>query len=286
MQVFAMTALLNIAIAGVLVWRITVVLPYYVSILMATWGYESSHSVDAPRMGMAVAVNETMNRTFNFFTDFILARFLIPWPMDFFIGNGSPTSWRLGVGFADQEIGVRKSRKWDEKLAKGWLDESSDGEVYKERIMPAIDRQWVKTKTSYLMMDKSWDLDFAAMLNAHHFVRNGTNKLQDFEKSVLVYSEDFGWLVWQVWKLDDGAQNEGRHKILTFKEKLTAMDKEDLFYRWIEIVQYETSQPGGFTEERQATTMEQARELFQKHNVDFDEFWESIKGELGATDGK
>ena len=286
MQVFAMTAVLNIAIAGVLLWRITAVLPYYVSILMAMWGYESSHSIDPPRMGMSIAINETMNRTFNFFMDFVLARFLIPWPMDFFIGNGSPTAWRLGVGFADQEIGVRKSRKWDEKLAKGWLDESSDGEVYKERIMPAIDRQWVKAKTSYLMMDKSWDLDFAAMLNAHHFVRNGTNKLQDFEKTVFVYSEDFGWLVWQVWKLDDGAQDEGRHKILTFKEKLTAMGKEDLFYRWIEIVQYETSQPGGFTEDRQAKTMEQARELFQKHNVDFDEFWESIKGEPGAIGGK
>ena len=278
-----MTAFINLALTFVLLWRATIVLPYYTSILLAMWGYETGENVYVPKLGMTSVVNETMNRTFNFFLDFVLARFVVPWPLDFFIGHGSPTSWRLGVGFSEQEICVRRSRKWDEKLAKGWLEEEADGTIYKERIMPAIDRQWVKAKTSYLMMDKSWDLDFVGMILAHDFVKNGTNKLQDFEKAVFVYSEDFGWLVWQVWKLDESAQDEGRKKILTFKEKLTAMGKEDLFYRWIEIVQFETSQPGGFTEDRQTKTMQQARELFLAHNVDFDKFWREIQGDSKSS---
>ena len=227
-----------------------------------------------------------MDRTFNFFLDFMLFRFAVPWPLDFFIGNASPTTWRLTVGFQDEEIGVRKSRKWDEKLPENWLAEEADGAVYKERIMPAIDRQWIKEKTSYLMMDKSWDLDFVGMVLAHDFVKKGTCKLQDFEKTVIVHSEEFGWLVWQVWKLDEGAEDEGRQKILDFQKKLTEMGKEDLFYRWIELVQYETSQPGGFSKERQAKTMEEARKLFQSHGVDFDEFWKEVGGDAITQDEK
>ena len=278
-----MTACLNVAIALLLLWHASAVLPWYISLLFTVWGYETNVKVNVPEAGATGVVNEAMNRTFNFFLDFMLVKFALPWPLDFFFGHTSPTSWRLSVGFQDQEIGVRKSRKWDEKLPKEWLSEDADGLVYKERIMPAIDRQWVKAKTSYLMMDKSWDLDFAAMARAHGLVKKGTNQLKDFEKTVLAYSEDFGWLVWSVWKMDqgEGGQDAGRHKILSFKEKLEEMGKEDLFYRWIEIVQYETSQPGGFTKERQAEAMRQARELFEAQGVDFDKFWKEVEGDTG-----
>ncbi|KAI4148213.1 MAG: hypothetical protein LQ340_005179 [Diploschistes diacapsis] len=283
-RVFAMTAALNVAIATLLVWRATVALPWYISILFAMWGHEIETGASAPQIGSNTFINETVSRTGNFFFDFMLARFLVPWPLDFLVGYSSPTAWRLEVGFRDKEVGVRKSRKWDEQLAKGWIAEDANAAICKERIMPAIERQWIRAKTSYLMMDKSWDLDFAAMIRAHNLLKTGSNRLQDFEKTVIVYSEDFGWLVWEVWKLDEGAQDEGRPKILTFKEKLTEMGKEDLFYRWVEIVQFETSQPGGFTKERQAKAMQEARELFEKQGVDFDKFWEKVGGSDGSVE--
>ena len=285
-QVFAMTAALNVALAFVLVWRASIVLPWYMSILFSMWGYETDASVDAPKdLPVIGLLPELLSRTFNLFFDFALAKFVLPWPLDFFFSHVSPTSWRLAVGFQAQEVGVRRSRKWDEDLPKDWLAEDADGLVYKERIMPAIDRAWVKAKTSYLMMDKSWDLDFVAMIHAHDLVKSGANQLKDFEKTVIVHSEDFGWLVWRVWKMDEGAggQDEGRQKILMFKDKLMDMGKEDLFYRWVEIVQYESSQPGGFTAERQAKAMQQARELFQAQDVDFDKFWKEVGGDTDTA---
>ena len=56
------------------------------------------------------------------------------------------------------------------------------------------------------------------------------------------------------------------------------MGKESLFFRWIEIVQYESSQPGGFTPERQVLAAEKAKQLFAENGVDFDEFIKSTGG--------
>ena len=280
-RVFIFTLLINVAISGLLVWRAQVILPYYATVLMAMWGYDNEHKIDIPKAGLNGVLNEGMARGFTFFADFALAKFLLPWPMDFFLGSKGPTAWRRNVNFQEKEVGVRKSRHWDQQLPKDWLAEEADGAVYKERIMPAIDRSWVSRKTSYLMMDKNWDLDYGAMITAHDLLSTGKNSLADFQKSVFVYSDDHGWLVWQVYKLDEGAEDEGRKKIVLFKDKLTAMGKENLFFRWIELIQFETSQPGGFNEERQAHTMKQAKELFESQGVDFDQFWQEIGGTQG-----
>ena len=120
------------------------------------------------------------------------------------------------------------------------------------------------------MLDKSWDLDYAGMITAHSLVSSGKMNISDFEKTVIVYSETHGWLVWQVYKLDEGNQEDGRKKLILFKDRLTAIGKENLFFRWIELLQYETSQPGGFTPERQVDAMKKAKQLFESQGVDFD----------------
>ena len=284
-RIFTVPILMNLVIAGLLVWRAVVILPYYVMLLMAIWGYDNDLKVDFDHIGWNGIMNILWSRVFIFMLDFTIVKILLPWPIDFFFGlPANPVAWRMSVGFQDQEVGVRRSRRWDQTLPKDWLSEEADGKVYQERIMPAIDRTWVRTKTSYLMMDKSWDLDFDAMIRAHDLLKAGTNRLSDFQKTVIVHSEDHGWMVWQVWKLDEGAEDEGRKKIVMFKDKLTAMGKENLFFRWIELIQYETSQPGGFTAERQAQAMRQARELFESQGVDFDQFWEEMGG-VGGLPG-
>jgi hypothetical protein len=64
------------------------------------------------------------------------------------------------------------------------------------------------------------------------------------------------------------------------------MGKEDLFFRWIEIVEFETSKPGGFTHEKQEAVAEQIRELFQSNGVDFDKVWREVfaKGFINTDD--
>ena len=184
---------------------------------------------------------------------------------------------------------MRVSRKWDKALSPGWIAEQKTEhekeEVFQARIMPAIEPKWIQAKTGYLMMDKSWDLDFAAMIAAHHLLSTQKLHLDDFQKTLILYSEPHGgWLVWAVHKLDASSANSqevGRQKIVAFKDRLTAMGKENLFFRWIEIVQYESSQPGGFMPERQAVAMSKAREAFEAQGVDFERFWKDVGGMEG-----
>jgi hypothetical protein len=56
------------------------------------------------------------------------------------------------------------------------------------------------------------------------------------------------------------------------------MGKEDLFYRWVELAQYEGSEPGGLDVQKRAQAAERMKELFRSHDVDPDAFWESFRG--------
>ncbi|MCJ1473870.1 hypothetical protein MMC13_002523 [Lambiella insularis] len=281
-RVFAVPVLMNLVIFGLLLWRVRVALPYYVALLMNILGYDTIFKVDLKHTGWGTLMDIAMGRTFMFMIDFFLVKFVFPWPMDFFLGSpGNPVKWRSTVGFQDEEIVVRRSRRWDEALQSNWLDEDEDGTVYKERILPAINKRWVNAKTSYLMMDKNWDLDFGGMVTAHSLVKRGKASLSDFQKTVVVHLKDHGWLTWPVWRLDEGSEEEARKKIVVFKDKLTAMGKENLFFSWVELIQFETSQPGGFTKDRQTKTMERAKELFEAQGVDFNQFWKDIGGPEG-----
>lgn len=204
-RVFVVPVLMNLVIFGLLIWRIRVAIPYYVALTMNVLGYETIFQVDLKQTGWGTLMDMVIGRTLMFFIDFTLAKFVLPWPMEFFLGSpGNPVKWRSKVGFQDEEIVVRRSKRWDETLEGDWLDEDADGTVYKERILPAINKRWVKAKTSYLMMDKNWDLDFAGMVTAHNLVKRGKANLSDFRKTVIVYLEGYGWLTWPVWTLDDG----------------------------------------------------------------------------------
>ena len=218
-----------------------------------------------------------------FLVDWVLVRYIAAWVWDF-VGRApeSAVGWRWKVGYADEEVVVRVSRGWDVGLGEGWWEGEGEGEVFQDRIMPAVERNLVRAKTGYMMMDKNWDLDFAAMVRAHGLVRAGEVGMAEFRKMVLVYSEVHGWLVWPVWKLDEGCQDEGRRrKIIVFKDKLTAMGKESLFFRWVELIQFETSQPGGFNSARQADALKKAKQLFESQGVDFERFWTEVGGVQG-----
>ena len=278
-RVFTVPVLMNVVIALLLLWRVAVAVPLYAVILLATLGQNNDAKVDIEHTDWTTLTWIAVSRALMFFCDWALARFLVPWPRDFFFGlPANPISWRWQVGFQNQEIVVRKSRGWDQALPSTWLEEDTNGTVYQERILPGIDRAWVQAKTGYLMMDKHWDLDFQGMISAHALISQNKISVSDFQKTVIVYSEAHGWLIWPVYKLDEGEQEENRKKVVAFKDRLTAMGKENLFFRWIELIQFETSIPGGFTPERQAEAMAKAKELFESQGVDLDKLGRDVGG--------
>jgi hypothetical protein len=56
------------------------------------------------------------------------------------------------------------------------------------------------------------------------------------------------------------------------------MGKDELFYRWVELIQYESTRPGGFTKERQLEAGAKVQSLFEEHGVNFEEFEKSVGG--------
>ena len=277
-RIFAVPLLLNIFILVLLVFRLQYAIPTYFFLLLSALGYDSPANIDKKSTDQLTLLGICGERTLMFVGDFLLFRFVGMWPWDFFLGKGgeaSPVGWRRWCTFRDVEIVVRRSRRWDVPLftkeesgseemrgevekrdgvKEEWLQEGMEGKLFKERVLPAVDKRWVKNKTSYQMLDQNWDLYFSGMIEAQAFVNEGKNKTDDFRTSVLVHTEKWGWLIWEVWReQEEGAEDEGTKKLQLIKNKLTAMGKENLFFRWIEIVQSETSQPGPFTVEKYVT---------------------------------
>lgn len=126
------------------------------------------------------------------------------------------------------------------------------------------------------------------MLKAHALVDEGVMGVESFRTALLVHSETLGWLIWEVWREHDdgdGNENEGTKKLQLVKDKLTKIGKENLFFRWIEVVQSETSQPAAFTVEKQKKAVRKIREEFEEKGVDFDAFWMDIDGGIESMPG-
>ncbi|MCJ1277431.1 hypothetical protein MMC21_005244 [Puttea exsequens] len=131
------------------------------------------------------------------------------------------------------------------------------------------------------MLDQHWDLYFEGMVRAHRLVDAGEMGVESFRNKMLVHSLQWGWLVWEVWRTTElVTEDEGTRKLQAIKDRLTGMGKENLFFRWIEVVQSETNAPGGFTAERREKAVRNVREEFERQGVDFEEFW----GEVGGVE--
>ena len=163
-----------------------------------------------------------------------------------------------------------------------------DDEDARNRIVAAVTPSRIE-KTGYMLIDASWNLDYDAMIHAHELValtRQGKGiPLDEFRTAVLVNTDDDGWLIWRTGEEDGTGESRmsQRQQIVAFKDKLTDMGKEDLFFRWVEIIQYESTRPGGFTPERQYTAMSQAKKLFEENGVDFSRFWRDVGGMEGLA---
>jgi hypothetical protein len=194
--------------------------------------------------------------------------------------------WRRAVGFREREVIVRRSnRNWSKELERNrWIRED---EARRDKIVAAVTPERIG-KTGYLLVDEDWNLDYEAMIRAHALVdrtRRGDGvQMDEFRTAVLVNTDADGWLIWRVGDENTPSgqkRSVQRDQILAFKEKLAEMGKEDLFLRWVELIQWESSQPGGFTAERQRSAMLQAKQMFEDENVDFSQFWDDMGGMEG-----
>lgn len=289
-KIFLVPIAINIAIVALFALRMWYIGPWYFALVQYALGYPNESfaiPAGAPRRALLWIV---ARRGFTFLLDFALFVFVWPWPVEFVLGrdhgSGSPAAWRWGVGFRDKEIYVRRSRPtWDGDLKKALKGGNQQARAMLMHIIgEATSPMLVNEKTGYLTMNNQWDLDWAAMVGATKLVDVKAIALDAFRLMVVMYYEDYGWVSLDM-KLADGAQDDARRtQVFAFRDALAAVGKEDLFYRWIEIVQYESTQPGGFGPEKQVAAAKQIRELFSEQGIDFDDFWNETMGSPGGED--
>ncbi|KAF1836222.1 hypothetical protein BDW02DRAFT_249250 [Decorospora gaudefroyi] len=288
-RIFFVPVLLNAVIVLLLAWRAYTIFPHYWAILLSIMGNPNDTTIYYAGTSWGLLVWKVVKRMAMFMLDFVLFRIVGPWPWSFFAEQpGNPISWRRNTGFRDEEIYVRVSRGWGAKDLLGEAEGASgkagqESPFFKTRVLPAVDKTRLRQKTGYLLMDGDFDLDFSAMVSATQFVDRKHATLDQLRKSVFVYvgdaESDAGyWAVWDCAKLDEGSETEARDKVIKFKDKLTAMGKESLFFKWVELIQYESNAPGGFTHERQVETAGKVKKLFEDQGVDFEEFSRELDG--------
>ncbi|KAJ5481793.1 hypothetical protein N7475_000605 [Penicillium sp. IBT 31633x] len=285
-QTFTVPLIVNLIIGAVIALRVYMGISTYPALVATLIGLQSSMTVDLAATPWTEAVQIILRRTGTVFIDYFLVTIFLSWPINFIRG---PVRWRRAIGFREREVIVRRSRRnWSQTLERNkWIRED---EKRRDKIVAAVTPDRIG-KTGYLLVDEDWDLDYAAMVCAHTLVdrtRRGDGiQLDEFRTAVLVNTDADGWLIWRVGDENTPAAQQRsvqRDQILAFKDKLTEMGKEDLFLRWVELIQWESSQPGGFTPERQRSAMMQAKQMFEEANVDFSRFWDDMGGMQGVEE--
>lgn len=286
-KIFLVPIAINVTIAALFVLRLWYIGPWYYSLVHFAFGYPNDEFVLPAGITWRLTLWTVLRRGFTFLLDFMLFVFVWPWPVEFCFGrpHGSPVAWRWGAGFRDREIYVRRSRPtWDRDLKQSVKGTNAQARsLLMHNVGEATSPMLVNEKTGYLTMNNEWDLDWAAMVLATKLVDKKAIALDAFKLSVFMHHEDYGWVSLDM-KASDDAQNDARRtQVFAFRDALAAVGKEDLFYRWIEIVQFESTQPGGFGPEKQVEAARKIRELFSEQGIDFDEFWKESVGSDGLA---
>lgn len=293
-SIFLVPVLLNLFFVLILAWRAYHALPHYWAIILSFLGNPNDTTIRYDSTPWGMLMGKVVKRMLLFLADFLLFRIVGPWPWSFFAETpGNPIAWRWNVGFRDEEICVRQSRGWGAADLLGAAEGASgkageESPFFKTRILPALEKTRLRQKTGYMLMDASFDLDFYGMIAATQLLDRKRIPIGFLRKSVFVYisSEEGGsgeWAMWDCSPLDQGSESEARDKVILFKERLTEMGKESLFFKWVELIQYESNAPGGFTPERQVAAAEKVKRMFADQGVDFEEFSKEIEGWNGMS---
>jgi hypothetical protein len=278
-KIFLVPVGMNLVVVLLFVLRMWWILPWYWSLIMTGLGHDNETTWNTADSTWSEIAWEIGKRSGTMMIDFILFIFVWPWPVEFVAGQarGNPCQWRWQVGFREQEVYVRRSREWDQALTDIFTDEGSK-KILLTYINHATSPILQEQKTGYLLMNGHWDLDWARMVLAHRLVDKKEIALEAFKSVVLVHHADYGWISYDVRGSGASSEDERRRQVFAFRDALIALGKEDLFYRWVEIVQFEATQPGGFGPKEQEAAAKRIRELFENENINFDELWKKSVG--------
>lgn len=288
-KIFLIPVVINLIIALLFVLRVRYIAPWYFQLVTSALGYPNETTIYPATQTWGFIAKTALRRAFTFLLDFLLFVFVWPWPVEFCLGlsSGNPSRWRWNVGFRDREIYVRRSRSaWDVDVAKKVL--SGEGDIGTKSLLlnnvaAATSPMLINEKTGYLTMNGEWDLDWAAMVKATQLVDDKAIALDAFKLMVVMYHETYGWVALDLKTSENSQDDERRNQVFAFRDALAAVGKEDLFYRWIEVVQFESTQPGGFGPEKQVEVAKKIRELFADQGIDFDAFWKESVGSDGLA---
>ena len=292
-RVFLVPCLLNVVISLGLCIRIYYAFPTYLQQVIAIFGYESPYKVDTSQESATSLVGTVADRTFLLLIDYALFALLGSWPREFLFGGrasrfAGPVEWRWTLGFRDTEVVVRRGRKWDVPLLVNKEREEEKERVWtgdemielKYKVGPAMMPSYLN-KTGYLLLDKDFDLDFRGILDAYRLAEVDPPRLKLEEIDGLVFVCYGGqWLMWRPNAKPEEAEEDP--KVENFKQKLMELKCQDIFYRWIEIVQFETNQSGGFTKAKQKGAMEELKRLLKAKRVDFETMLADVGGKEGV----
>ncbi|KAI4248669.1 MAG: hypothetical protein L6R42_009198 [Xanthoria sp. 1 TBL-2021] len=308
-QIFLVPLLFNTLLLALLSYRLYTALPAYLALFASILGYTSPASINLSSTPLADVFSIIVKRMATFtFDGLILGRYVAEWPIMFFWGGGSGAKnddtgtgcmgWRIRIGFppARREVVVRRSRRWAYNMSAvshSLLENSEKGSGIegegkeKEMIKAAVTKSRLRSKSGLSLVDRDWDLHYTGMVEAHALLSDSESGLEweELEKGGPVVCVFHGakdeWMIWRPWGDDEqklAEEDEGGSKFRRFKDLLTAMGREGLFFRWVEVMQYETSIEGTFTEERREKVIQVSRELFEGQGVSWDEVIDGIGG--------
>lgn len=283
-QAFLVPIVLNTLIVLGMIARIYYAAPIYLSLIIDVFNIDTSYAIDPSIATKKDIVSTVFARTFLFASDYAIFWLIGSWPREFVAGSAinrfvGPLGWRMSVGLQKEEIIVRRGRKWDISIAQPEKDWSVEDELtMKVKVEAAMSRSYT-SKTGLSLLDRDWDLDYKGMTDAHRFIEDGRAKIEELEDCALVSYQD-QWLFWRVHEKVSEASGAGDPKVQAFKQKLADHGCESVFYRYMELLQYETNQPvADLDEVRSRLEQELKRSMkAKKPDVDFDQFLKDIGG--------
>lgn len=299
---FLVPILLNLLITIGLCIRLYYAAPVYLEQLITIFGYETQWTVQPGKLAWFDLIGILGERTILLATDYICFGMLGRWPWEFLFGDRygrhvGAAGWKWTVGFDRKlEPVVRRGRKWDlpifapekerrkqSKPEKSWTKEE---EILVYTKCSEALRKQITIKNALSLLDRDWDLDYCAMVEATELLDQGTMKFDDIDHVALV-PWNGRWHCWYPHHTGaaETVQVAGQQdvKLENFKKGLIQLGCEDVFYRWIELIQYETNnQTGGLSAAKKDEAEKDLRRMLKDRKKDDEAFMRSIGGTAGV----
>ena len=300
-QAFLVPVVLNLIIVAGLCWRVYYAVPLYLEQLITIMGYDTRFTVNTKTTGWEELLKTLGYRTMFLSIDYALFGLLGRWPWEFVLGDKygrytGPCGWKWNVGFSRQkEPVVRRGRKWDAPIYQSEMERRLQGKPdttwTKEEELAAFTKcsdalsKHNTAKNALSLLDKDWDLDYSAMVDVTELIDVAKLSHADVDHVVLVpwHQKWYSWYPHKPANADGSisAMTGKDEKLELFKKNLIDLNAEDVFYRFVELLQYESSQTGGFTKAKKKEAEEELRKMLRARNKDDVAFFASIGGTGG-----